>query len=161
MKQILTILTITLISVSWSQNLSPTVIASSGITQGNSSTILSYTIGESIIGSINSANNQIDQGFWHSANTITLSVNDFTSLIDLIAFPNPITNQLNIKISNANLRDFEIFVFDALGKRISFKSQINNNQFILRTSSWNAGVYFIQVQNTINNYSKSIKILKQ
>ena len=61
-------------------------------------------------------------------------------------FPNPVSEELTIEISNLQRQVVDIIVYDLLGKQL-FSTQLNSNTDLgLDTSSWPNGVLFVYFQ---------------
>jgi endonuclease I len=64
-----------------------------------------------------------------------------------IIFPNPATNNLNIKLQQPLIGNCNISIFDAIGKKILFKKLLGTQNFIsLSINQLSAGNYVIQIQ---------------
>jgi polyhydroxybutyrate depolymerase len=62
-------------------------------------------------------------------------------------YPNPISNELNLKL-NGNL-NLEIKIFDVFGKLVYFNDSKFVNEIKINTESFISGIYFIQLGNQI------------
>ena len=81
--------------------------------------------------------------------TRTASVED-NLLSQLTIFPNPVENIFSIQ----NLNDFEISIYNILGKKVSFKKNLNS----IDISILNKGIYLLKLQK--GNQQKTIKLIK-
>jgi len=72
----------------------------------------------------------------------TLSIDEKNSLAFDI-FPNPISNQLNIKLPN-EISDGSVEIFDFSGKSV-FKSKVNRFENVLNLNSLSSGMYIIKL----------------
>ena len=59
-------------------------------------------------------------------------------------FPNPTSDILNVKMEITSSANFSIF--DIYGKRVFEKTEVNQNEIQLSTSSFSSGVYFIKME---------------
>jgi hypothetical protein len=84
--------------------------------------------------------------FRNNNNNITSINNIDKSSINV--YPNPFTNRLNI------VSDYKVQITDMLGRTILY---LNVPYKTINTSSWNTGVYFI---NLIGSSQKRIKLIK-
>ena len=67
-------------------------------------------------------------------------------------YPNPFTSELNIELLKAS----DVKIIDYLGNIIS---QFTNKQtFLINTSSWAKGIYFIQIGHSKNKLYRCVKI---
>lgn len=91
---------------------------------------------------------------------ITITGNDFTNIFELdndfeaFIYPNPAHNEIFVDLNTIEMRDIEINIWNAEGKRIS------NSGFIhkINLQDFSRGVYFIQIKSNLGVYnSKFIK----
>lgn len=111
------------------QTIDKQVIASAGSTFDTGSTKLTMTIGEPIIGNVNNTVT-MDQGFLAAATSnSTLSVED--ELLDkaIKVYPNPVTENLNIDLSNLT-GSITANIYNISGKLVK-KEKLNQQQDIL------------------------------
>ena len=87
---------------------------------------------------------------------------DFTSIgnvninqYNLLLYPNPTSNVLNICFQKSNLTEMLMF-YDIAGKQISLKEKTNNNKnlYSFDTSDLEAGLYFISINKKIYKFIK-------
>lgn len=76
-------------------------------------------------------------------NTPDVSVNELSANSQILTFPNPANNQINVVVTN-NLIGAELVVYDAIGNAIS-KQVLTNATTHLATSALANGNYFIRV----------------
>lgn len=134
-----------------------TTISSSGDDYNTPQTQLSWTLGESIVTTVNSSNTYLTQGF-HQGKQIILSVPSFYPVLQIKAFPNPTSAKLNINISN-NSDPWVIRIYDLSGKLLLYQSY-SGIQFktTLDISSYTDGMYLINVSTNLQ--TQQIQILK-
>lgn len=95
-------------------------------------------------------------GDFHYSQIIPVhSVSD--DCIELLAFPNPFSNQLQIYFSNQNIS--LINISDLLGKEIFSVADPETSIIDFSTGTWSPGMYLISVV-TKNNQTKTLKIIK-
>jgi len=89
--------------------------------------------------------------------TDSLVLNEYkiTDGFNVICFPNPFDTHLKI---NADQPIKNFIIFDAIG-RVVFKQNNLTDKLIINTSSWSAGVYYIQI-NSGKDLIKTVKIIK-
>lgn len=87
-----------------------------------------------------------DYGFGESTyiSTISLSTNDYLKS-NVSLFPNPVTNQLNIKLSKSNDLPDTYEIFNLLGQSLSKKRIDRFSDLTIETSSLSQGMYVIKV----------------
>jgi hypothetical protein len=89
----------------------------------------------------------------------TVSVEETTLNISLIAFPNPTTENLTLQISDFNKEKLAYQLFDMQGKLLS-NGQVTAQQTQINTASLPAATYLINVVNQENKKVQSFKIIK-
>jgi hypothetical protein len=151
-----------LFSVAHSQSLEKQVFASSGNDLANANNQLNFTIGESLVSNVTSASNTIEQGFWKSAAQITLNVNDFIeNNVELILYPNPVTDYLNIRFKEQTQNEFKLQLVDILGRSQNIISTLNSqSDNIVNVSNLAKGTYILNFTDTTTNKRISYKIIK-
>lgn len=89
--------------------------------------------------------------------TDSLVLNEYkiTDGLNVICFPNPFGSELKI---HAEFPNSNYIIFDAIG-RIVFKQNNLTDKLIINTSSWKAGIYYIQI-NSGKDLIKTAKIIK-
>jgi hypothetical protein len=112
---------------------------------------LSFTIGETVINTIESPNNHITQGFnqdWiHFAST-----NTFKENFNISVFPNPTTHYINVESDKPS----DLKIYDLNGKEV-LNTKINKTKKVDLTQL-SPGTYFLKfIQENLN--VKTIKII--
>lgn len=131
------ILSLTIFSTGFSQQLERTVIASLGNNFKNSTINAQWTIGEIAIQSFESDNIILTEGFHQTKLDTVVSTFDFGDYVTSIqVFPNPTSNLIYFEIKGKKLdSDFTIELFDQNGKKLmtekptSASGQINLGKF--------------------------------
>jgi len=86
----------------------------------------------------------------------TLSVDDFLNENDILIYPNPVKDFINVKMPS-NENKLIIAFFDVLGKQI-LEHFINSNYSQIDISSLSKGIYIINAKS--KNSAKSFKLIK-
>ena len=84
---------------------------------------------------------------------LSIAKNELTSAVTV--YPNPVQNELTV--SNVSNTSVSINVFDINGKLI-FNSSSVSEKTTIETSSWNKGVYFVEISN--GNATVTHKVVK-
>jgi PKD repeat protein len=95
-------------------------------------------------------------------NVIPLSVTGIKQIekeIGLIAFPNPIADELTIEATTTNDNKLTFVLVDALG-RIVLTGNLNNSKTTINTSNLEKGFYSLSVTNEKGSSLKTIKLVK-
>ena len=143
------------------QSASPDVIASSGDYFSNANYSMAWTLGEVMTETYSPANNFFTQGF-HQPDYGTLTfVENLNSETSVIAFPNPVINDLHISFGNNN-GVYLIKIFDAIGNILSAESVSTNGNsvHILPLSNYPSGMYLVQAVNNASFSKSSYTIIK-
>ena len=83
----------------------------------------------------------------------TASSEDFTTANNLVIYPNPIQDDLHIKIA----QNADYAIFDLQGKLLN-KGTLQNGNNLLDTHTYKQGIYFIKISNSSNILTKKIFI---
>jgi len=133
------------------------VISPQGESYSNSSGEVQITIGEPIISTFENGTNGLTQGF-HQTNLIISSIEDFAEEFDVSIYPNPVMNQLTIKLTDAK-EGYQIDMVDMNGKLVKTQlifSEVN----VVDVSQMAAGVYLLRLKDEQGQYLKTYQIHK-
>ena len=77
------------------------------------------------------------------AETTPANVGQLSDNIKIVAYPNPVTDKLNLSIGNAKSGAYTINVFDIQGRQVTSQRLTSDNSFTtsVNTSSWATGIY--------------------
>jgi PKD repeat protein len=140
---------------------SPELLTTSGNVDINGNTILSWSIGESIIEINTNTNNILTQGF-HQSDYLVTEIDkkeDPNYLIKI--FPNPSSDNVTIEITT-NIPDvFNLILIDEQGRSLLFQkmSSIEKTKSI-NLGKYSSGIYILKINSETNKISKSYKIQK-
>ena len=97
-----------------------------------------------------------------SSNSITISINDYTSLDendnDYVIFPNPVTQNTSVFITNKNNETYNIIMMDIHGKITKSYSNINDSNFEIPCNNLSKGTYIAQLVSNTKSTRKLIVI---
>ncbi|WGD34766.1 family 16 glycosylhydrolase [Olleya sp. YS] len=125
--------------------------------------LLNVAMGGNLGGPIQSGFNQdtMEIDYVRVYQESTLSVSDINLDDNILVFPNPATDILNIKISNTSQHHGTLQVLDVAGRLVTQKQfNINNTTLVYDTSALNAGIYFMKLEFD-NNTSNTFKFIKE
>ena len=150
------------LSASYAQSLSQYVVGNSGATISGASNTLSFTVGEPVIGNIDNGES-LGQGFWLGAiEGVVLSTDDFTIDALTTVYPNPTSDYLNITFQDMAGEDFEVVLYDILGRAVLQQEHTNSSgSETINLRSLNTGIYLLKVVQSSTSKSKTFKIIKQ
>jgi hypothetical protein len=83
---------------------------------------------------------------WGNPITIT-GISGVSEAKDIMIFPNPAINQINITISNSNYQALQIFIYDIQGKLQKTISLKSSNSMI-NISDLNSGIYILKIADS-------------
>ncbi len=161
-KQILIVLLIlTGATRAGAQNLSPTVLSSSGGSGSADGTSLSWTAGELMAQTYMADTLMLTQGFQQGKITVITATSELNGLsMDVNVYPNPVRNMLNIEFKGRADQFVRITLMDLNGK-LMLEREINNPSNIKRINlnGTPAGTYMLKVN--IGGRGKTFKIIKR
>ncbi|MFN8283260.1 MAG: T9SS type A sorting domain-containing protein [Chitinophagales bacterium] len=143
----------------YAQQVMPEVICAGSGSLKNSSVNMDYVIGETVIATMKSSNNQLSSGFEQSTYTIT-AVKDNITEIQVSLFPNPIKNNLILQSKDVHLKNGKYQLTDMNGKLI-MEGNVANENTIIDCSSFATATYYLMLMNEKNQLLHSYKIVKQ
>ena len=142
------------------QTIDRQVITTAGNTISNDSHILTFTIGEPIVGKIQNNATIINQGFLAAANSdSTLSVDDQLLDTTIKVYPNPVTENLSIDLKDTG-GEAKVTIYTMTGQLVkSKKLKAQNNS--LNISQLKNGLYLVNLIFTDHKTIKTFKIIKK
>jgi hypothetical protein len=96
-----------------------TSINSSGGIVSNNSGSVSYSVGQVAYQSVTNTSGSVSQGVQQAYEIVTLSLEENKFNFSLSAFPNPATDNLNLRVGNLNQEKLTYKLIDLEGKVIS------------------------------------------
>ena len=135
------------------QNLSPTVVNSSGGVISNSTHSLEWSLGELAVSTLANQNTLLTQGFLQPGTT-TVETEDLFDESRLLIFPNPVSEWLNLQ---TDVQDIEtVAVHDILGRLVlQTKFQPSIDLYLIER-----GTYMISLLGSQQQLLHSFKITK-
>lgn len=146
----------------YSQQLSHQVIVPlAGVISGKSVSY-SQTVGETAVEIINSSSYTFTQGFQQPGILRVVAVQPNGNGVDV--YPNPVVNDLKVKLFGNISRDFIVEVITITGtieisERISFTDEYNYEK-VIPMGSLTKGLYFIRILSTDKIINRTFKIEK-
>lgn len=148
-------LTVTKLSA---QILSPEIITCNGDQFSTDDIIIDWTVGESICETEKTSDNIITQGFQQNSNILKV-VNDTNSKCSIIAYPNPTSDIVFIKING--MTNIIVEVTDIQGKSLSNYKITDMSNIQIDFAGFEEGQYYIKIYDVNNAYLKIITIQKK
>ena len=132
--------------------------AGGGDATGNGGTI-AYSIGQVVFTTATSGAGSVAQGVQHAYEIYTVGIKNTALNISLIAFPNPVTENLTLQISDYNDEKLSYRLNDMHGKLLS-KGQITSQQTQINMYSLAAASYSLAVLSEEQKV-KTFQIIKK
>jgi hypothetical protein len=127
----------------------------SGGSVSNTSGSISYSIGQVAYQSVSNTSGSVSQGVQHAFEISTLSLNENKFNFTLNAFPNPTTENLNLRVGNYKQEKLAYKLIDLEGKVISEASMLSEETTI-DMKQLPVATYFVEV----NNEGKKVQTFK-
>jgi hypothetical protein len=123
MKRIVVVIVLAFLTLGLrAQSIERWVIGAAGGTWYNGTNFeIDYTVGELAVTTISNTNNTLTQGFQQPKEPLSwVSVQEYSdNPAQIILYPNPVVDQLNISIQNAQTGKYRVMVFDMLGQLLA------------------------------------------
>lgn len=133
------------------------------LTSGNSTTdtggSVSYSIGQIFQENTESATGSSLEGIQFYFEGSTLTIIDAETNSEISTYPNPSTSILNISTKNFKPNTLIYKLYDITGKLIT-KGNITDKTTKINVDNLDMATYLLKVSNTINQTTKTFKIIK-
>lgn len=134
------------------------ITASGGVATGSGGTA-SFSIGQIVYTTHSNSSGSVALGVQQPYEiSVLLGVENNQISLNMLAFPNPTTEFIQLKVENEKLQDLSYQLFDVNGKLIESKKMSNTLETI-RMENLASAIYFLKVTNN-NKLVKSFKITK-
>ena len=118
---------------------------------------MSWTLGEPITQTFSNGSATLTQGFQQS-NISLVSVENLDPLIEIRAYPNPISDFLTIELSD-NALNSEMQLIDATGK-VVLLGRVTAPKFTLDFTAYSKGTYYLNFKNENGSILHTITLQK-
>ena len=136
------------------------VISSAGGVAENSNGSISWTLGETVVGTFEGSNNVLAQGFQQGNLVVATGVETPPEVdIQTSVYPNPVENRLNIHIENRENTALNYALYDMNGKLLQ-KEPVESSSFTIGLGGYPAGQYILQIRSG-QELIKSFNIVKR
>lgn len=133
--------------------------AAGGELSGSNGTV-SYTIGQVAYSTITDANNTITEGVQQPYEIFVVTALDNSyDTIELLVFPNPVTNFLILKAVDADWSDLSYQLYDTHAKLLKNGLVTGSSDTIIKMDEQPAATYFLSITNQ-EKVIKTFKIIK-
>ncbi len=146
-------------TISFSQSLSPNLLASQGGFDKSETMVLEWTLGESAIETVEEKNMIYSQGFIQPFLKQSLEVVQIKDQI--LLFPNPVDAYLNVKLISESNSKVSTDIFNVNGSHLKhFENEFSLSKMVrLDVADLPSGIYIVKISTT-NGSSNSHKIIK-
>ena len=120
---------------------------------------VAYSVGQIEYTSNSGGNGTIDQGVQHAYEIFTVSIKETELYICIVAFPNPLAENLTLQISDYTMEKFSYQLFDIQGKQLG-NGQITAQQTQIKMNNLPNGAYYVNIINQENKTVQSFEIIK-
>ncbi len=91
-------------------------------------------------------------------NTVIIGIKENLKINEILIYPNPTKNIINIDLGNNDLKNAKIEVIDLLGK-IIVTEIVSNSKITLNVNQYSQGIYLVKFSNNLG--SKVYKVIKE
>lgn len=153
-------------TLTWGQvQLTPTVLSSAGGYGEDTNINLAWTMGEIAVSTLSTSNMTLTQGFQQPfLLDIGDAIDDPEFNWSVNAYPNPVSNKLNLRFNLDKTMDITLEIYDLTGKKLTIKKLPAIMPGGLETvdfSNYRRGIYILKVTNEKEKVRKIYKIQKQ
>jgi len=143
--------------VLYAQQLDPSVMCSAGGTLSNGSTLLNWTIGETVTATFG-PNNQLSSGYSQANYTVTALTNNL-SLQAIKIFPNPAGDILSIKVNQGSFTRPCYELYNTTGSVIN-EGMLQNERTDVNCSQLAPATYWLKISDLNHEILETFKIVK-
>lgn len=146
------------------QSLERVAIASLGSSTVTTSTLqLSTTVGETCISSFSSTSLVLSEGF-QQGTELPVALDELPDNFSLTVYPNPMGDQLSLRIESQSSMELEVTLWDGLGRETPVPStRLEVHQYANRTidcSQLAVGAYLLLIRDLESGQVRTVKVQK-
>jgi hypothetical protein len=121
---------------------------------------VSFTVGQIDYLCLEGSGGSVTQGVQQFNEVLqNLSDNEINMNVEMVIYPNPTTDLVNLKIENYDLDNLSYALFDLQGRQIATK-KITQNETQIQVNNLASAVYLLTVRDK-NTLLKTFKIIKK
>ncbi len=152
-------------SLIWGQvQLTPTVISSAGGYTETADISLAWTLGELAVSTLSTTDMILTQGFQQPFLLDINAIDDPEFNWSVNAYPNPVSEILNLRFNIDKTMDLQLELYDITGKKLFIKmlpSIMPGGRETLDFSGFRDGIYILKITSEKQKVRKIYKIQKQ
>lgn len=118
-----------------------------------------YSVGQMVFSSYSGASGTINEGVQQPYEIFLLSSTNFDLENTITLYPNPVANQLFLKVPNLNDK-LHYKLVNVEGKMV-LSDTISQLNSVLHLESFPGGIYFLSISSEDNSKHKTYKIIKK
>ena len=136
------------------------VVANANGAHSNANGSISFSIGEAVVGSLQSENYELRQGFQPPEVLIIEPVGTpILEELQMQVFPNPTAQYVHLQIQHSEPAKYQLALYDLMGKQIFLKDW-NNTQTTIDLQAYPASTYLLVIQDEQQQIVGQYKIQK-
>ncbi len=147
----------------FSQSISPQSINSGATSMSQVNGSLSFTVGELVVlTQTDSEGNTLGGGFTSGSTISTAKLQEpKAEILQVLVFPNPTSDLLNIQINHSAIKQLLISIVDMQGKEVfAGRYTVLSNTIGINTAQFEIGTYFLNLKDTNNEILGTYKLIK-
>ncbi len=145
------------------QSVTPEVISGAGGNFQSATHQISWTLGETVIETFNTAGNILTQGF-HQPEILLTGLPDYEGNSgEITAFPNPVRDRLSINFEGLPKGIYTLYISDIRGRRLSqqlITLDSGQQQVSLDVAGLSEATYMLEVYKKDHSVHKAIQFIK-
>ena len=135
------------------------VVTSAGAQFENTSTQLSWTLGEPVIETYNNANTILTQGFQQTKLLVTAIDQPEIAGLKISVYPNPVVCDLLLEIGGNKSDDFQ-YRLSGMDGKIQQEKKLESQSVLIHMTDYPPGIYLLVVYRNKGAQVQSFKIIK-
>lgn len=97
-----------------------------------------------------------DTYYFNNTTVVSVEEEQNSSFVELKAYPNPVSNMLNISGNSIDLDQVELSVYSILGEKLNLSTTRNGQIASINFSDLAPGIYILVIKNDVVNYTTKI-----
>ncbi len=94
--------------------------------------------------------------YFNNTTVVSVEEEQNSSFVELKAYPNPVSNMLNISGNSIDLDQVELSVYSILGEKLNLSTTRNGSVASINFSDLAPGIYILVMKNDVVNYTTKI-----
>jgi hypothetical protein len=143
------------------QSIERQVIGSAGTVFNAGGYEMSFTVGETKVSSYNSGGHWLTEGFQQGELSVNTGIKDNAVYEELgvTVYPNPFTEHFTLELTDENIKDYDVAVYDMIGKVVNVDKMNKGNKVEVHLKGASTGIYFVRISKG-NTRGRTIKLNK-